>query len=319
MLGLVDRVLVFLLCISFSAAAFGENEPTPTVSPTFQPFPPTSQPAQGGGEEPHAPVFVPAPPPEPVKVPTYKPFERPLRKKESEPRRVLIPGRGKYGYRSAASFEGVTPAGQTNDYLLFLQTLLREAENDALIAKHEHDVDLINVEQNRSLHAMNEKLLVSKAVTPMDFEQTRAKLRKSEFKSDESKAREQEYIAEQELTKIRIEQTKGKQISLGTLARAYARIWEVRVDKVIAVESQARVDWEYFRYAADIQRGLYVKHVATKEDVIRADRDVEDAAVVLRLATKLREQNKRNWNEALESASEADKAAERAQVWSPSI
>jgi hypothetical protein len=328
----VKNLFLFLglLCISMSASGMATTpapkEPVATAPKSAAPVavyvpppPPDSPkfPNPFAGQNQGAPTPPPEPPPILNEVrPPLQNFvfnvQKPpvLPKKAADPLRLIFPGRGKTGYRSNAYFDAsqVAPPGKINDFQLFLLTLLHEAQNDARIAKHEHELDQINLELHRKIHAMHEALVAKKAISPMEFEASKTKVEKLVQKSLESKARWQEFRAEQHLTSLRIGQTQGKVVPVGEMARAYERIWECRVEKVQAAEAQAKADADYFDYVLAIQTKLFAAKAGTKEDVIRAQRDSEDAHTVLKLAGELVEANIHNQHEMADIASASDKA-----------
>ncbi len=224
------------------------------------------------------------------------------------PKLLQTPGE-EFGIRSGPYFlpiRTIERAGGITDQALILDTLEKEAENSAVIARYDYENDLQIVNANKLLFEKEERLFAKRVVSEQEYFEFRATLEKSVARSEAAKAKWAEFEAEVTLGKIRVSQTQGAVVPITTIAKAFAGIWEARLNRAKSAEVEAKAD--YLNIDSINQRNLALvkKGAVTEAELIQSTRDSEQSRIVLKLSSELVEQVGRFYAEAQEHVKVAE-------------
>lgn len=233
-------------------------------------------------------------------------------------RQPIFRKRGEINYRSLALPKPPrVDSGDTvnnfeeerKDLVMTIRNHQKEAENDMLVSKFQYESDLKMVDINKRLHAQIAKLYEQKTISLQEFKLSLTKVLRSEWRTQESKYRVDEFQAEVEIDEIRLRQLAGEHLPPTELAQAFVRLWEARILKYQGSVGQAQVDNDYLAFSFALVKTLQKKNAASEQETIRAQRDAEESNVILELAKNLLEQTKKFYDEAVEAAQSAGESA----------
>lgn len=297
------------------AAKPAADSGAPPIVPRPRVGPPFSQYAPGVSDQPNQPIppvpYMPPPPPHfPIAAPRpvfrvreVKPFAR----RRARPRPEIFLTTPERGYRSRffpppemmKASAGPLPESGISEELLSLQTVNREAENDAAVSEHEYKNELLKVEIHRKLHQGAEALYKRKVISEIAYEECRTRLVKSEYRTEELKHRAIEFKTEVAINAWKFSKATGKGAKLLDLAKSYAVLWEARLAKMKAVEGQAKAEYDFTLLVLKKDELLNRTKAVSLESVLHAQKDFDEAQTVWRLSKELVGNNARSYQDSL--------------------
>jgi len=225
---------------------------------------------------------------------------------------------GEVVYRSGPYFLPISTAEKAglSDQSLTIDTVEKEAENDALISRYEYQNDLQVLNANRLLHAQVDALYKKGVIPQQEYDQSLSTVKKSEGKAEESKNRWAEYEAEMAISQLRLSQTQGKVVPLSEIAQAYAHLWEVRVAKAKAAVMEASADYDYTSAVYERYKALKASYPpsVTDSDLINYQKEASQSYIILSLAKEAVTQNTKFFGEASDHVATVEKFEAEAAV-----
>jgi hypothetical protein len=188
---------------------------------------------------------------------------------------------------------GVESPPGLDEQTLSLQTLLREAENDAVVTEHEYRNEQTKLDIYRKLHQGAIALRKKQVISELAYEESRTRLIKTEHRVEELKQRAKEFHLEVAIDQWKYAKTIGGESPLVELAKLYADLWQTRSEKLRAAELQAKAEYDYTSLVLQKNQALSRSRAVTLEAVLYAQRDFEEASTVWHLAKVLTEKNTR--------------------------
>ncbi|MBI1860594.1 MAG: hypothetical protein HYR96_06730 [Deltaproteobacteria bacterium] len=189
-----------------------------------------------------------------------------------------------------------------SELILTLETVRREALDDIVTSTFEHQGNLLKIETNRRLHEKNERLkaLGNGTISQQEYDESLARLMRARRHATVSQWRTEEFKTDLKITDLKLARIKGEPFELLDLAKAYARLWEIRLNKVTAQQAEAQVDFDLQTAAYNRLKLLLEKKAVSEADAIHAQIDYEQAEVVMKLAAELVAQIAKFHGDALE-------------------
>ncbi len=224
--------------------------------------------------------------------------------------------------RSAPYFQQIREqhAEQTqpvNNQSLAMDTLEKEAENDALISRREYENNLQMVNINQRLHAQIQQEYSKGAIPRQTFDESATRLAKSIAQAEESKSKWAEFEAEVAIDRLRLAQAQGTVIALSEIAKAYTNLWDARVSKAKSGRDEAQADSDYFASVLAMYQRLRPQNAVSLTELLQSQRDAEQSAIVLKLAEDLVDQNQKFYESSLENQRMAEQMEAQAAVNDP--
>ncbi len=308
---------LFIFCsLSPTYAIAGQAVPAAAPAPPRPPSPPppvpSPPPAPNRPPPVSAPILQPPPYVPPLPPTTAAPplklivVESKISMPEREP---LLFSYKRFGRRSSkvTSSSAIPPVSQTEQTLTLIAQG-NEARNDALVAKFDYENDLMLIEASNKIFEKIKALYGTNAVSRQEYEESRAGLLRLRFKSQESYSRMLEYLGEAKINDIKLAKARGAEFQVVTLARAYSDLWKARLDKVVAIESEARADFDYAAFVVGIARTLAEKNAISDAEMIKTQKDADQARIVWRLASEIVQQNTRNLEQSMQIVKDLEAA-----------
>ncbi|MBY0370924.1 hypothetical protein K2X33_09575 [bacterium] len=288
----------------FSSAA--NPTPAPQPAPPRIPSPPM---VVAIPPRPSANATIPTPAPARITPYVHKPFVV----EAIRARPTLFYTRGESAVRTSPIFRpaGIKIAIKNKDdrlvteQVITLETMKREAEIDVIKAQHEHEADEKLAKTTGELHAQMAALVGTNAVSRFEFENSRARLIRTQWKAVESGHKIQELQAEIDIDTLKLDKARGQTVMPSKLAGAYAQLWRSRHERAKALEQMGAAEYYFLKFVYDVNVNLKGQTYASETELLRAQRDAEESEVIWKLAKALVVKTE-------ESSKEADKTASAA-------
>jgi hypothetical protein len=228
-----------------------------------------------------------------IKIPSEQPIV------PVQPRSKLLFNFKKYGYRSS-KISSTSPSlpPKESEQSLALRSQVDEASNDAMQATYDNKNDsmLLNA-QNQLFNKISALQSTNAAVSKQEYNDNLATRNHIQVRTRESSATIREFELEIKINAIKFAKARGEDFKLIILARAYADLWQARWDKYLALSGEAQADRDYYASVLAQVGELYRTKNISEADLIRAQRDFDQAAITLDLANRLAEESKNHLDE----------------------
>lgn len=305
-------VAVFLLSFELVFGAPPPPNPYPNPPPPAPAMPkfnvtvPNATP-----EEEHKPVIIPPLKP-PVLVPfpkilQFKAIARPPAEERLKLPKIFETDRDKHFriIENSAQYRGRKEVPLFNDQTLALDTATHEMENDALVARYQHESNTAWAEFTEKLYNQQLELRDRGIVSLLEYEEHRMLLRRSRAKVDESRHRILELETQVHLMKLGKAALTGAHVPLEQTAQGLADLWLARLEQAKAAREFAKAEYDFAHLALEITEKLRARRTSSPEELYKKQRREKETSALIRLGDKLVEQNEVFYAEALENLKKA--------------
>ena len=185
-----------------------------------------------------------------------------------------------------------TSSSAESEQSLVFRNQIYEARNDEVQAEFDNKNDMmLHDVQKHLVELISATQNTSGAVSLQEYNENLSVLHRLELRIQESSSRMLEYQADAKVNTIRLGKALGGDFKIADLARAYADLWQARLDKSNAIVGEAQADRDYYLGVASQSKKLHLSQNLSDFDFIRAQRDLDQADIVCSAANELVERN----------------------------